>query len=80
MAEQADAQDLKSCVRKGVWVQVPPSPPYLFKEELVMEFLKESTELCPYCKQPLKESEHQFYCYTEGCGRTFEKYKIVERD
>ena len=45
-----------------------------------MEFLKESTELCPYCKHPLEESEHQFYCRTEGCGRTFEKYKIVERD
>ena len=45
-----------------------------------MEFLKESTELCPYCKQPLEESEHQLQCGTEGWGRTFEKDKIEERD
>lgn len=26
----ADKQDSKSCVRKGVWVQIPPPPPSYF--------------------------------------------------
>ena len=43
-----------------------------------MEFLKEGTELCPYCKQPLEEGKEKMYCHTEGCGKTFEKYKIEE--
>lgn len=45
-----------------------------------MEFLKNGTELCPYCHQPLDEGQYQLYCHTEGCGRTFEKYDFRKED
>ena len=45
-----------------------------------MEFLKNGTTLCPYCKQPLDEGEHNLYCRSEGCGKTFEKYDFIESD
>ena len=43
-----------------------------------MEFLKNGTELCPYCKQPLEEDEHRYYCHSECCGKIFEKYDFIE--
>lgn len=45
-----------------------------------MEFLKNGTELCPYCKKPLEEGQHQYYCRNESCGKTFEKYDFRKED
>lgn len=45
-----------------------------------MEFLKEGTELCPYCKQPLTESKDRYYCNTESCNKVFEKYTFRKED
>ena len=39
-----------------------------------MEFLKNGTTLCPYCKQPLEEGKDKLYCRAENCGKTFEKF------
>ena len=45
-----------------------------------MEFLKNGTELCPYCKGLLEEGQHQYYCRNEGCGKVFEKYDFRKED
>ena len=39
-----------------------------------MELLKNGTELCPYCHQPLEKCDDRYYCHTEGCGKTFDIY------
>lgn len=41
MAELAYAHDSKSCGRKPVWVQLPPSAP--------KEYLKNMGRYCPFC-------------------------------
>lgn len=32
VAKLADARDLKSCIRKGVWVRIPPCAPFFRKD------------------------------------------------
>ena len=50
------------------------------KGVMFMEFLKNGTERCPYCGQPLGEDDNRYYCHTEGCGRVFEKFEFGKGD